>query len=74
MTKGKGFVDLEIGRTRQWFGFSLPRVRSGIADVKSWGFAVVLLVICIYVNTISLNTYKKRFHLLKPKFDFPHLR
>jgi len=45
MTKGKGFVDLEIGRTRQRFGFSLPRVRSGIADVKSWVFAVILLVI-----------------------------
>ena len=58
-------MDLEIGRTWHRFGFSLPRVRSGIADVKSWVFAVRLLAICIYVNTISLNTYKKRFHLLK---------
>ena len=58
-------MDLEIGRTWQRIGFSLPRVRSGIADVKSPVFAVRLLVIFIYVNTISLNTHKKRFHLLK---------
>jgi hypothetical protein len=73
--KEKGFVDLEIGRTWQKCGFSLPRVLSGIADVKSWVFAVILLLICIYVNEISLNTYKKCFHLLKPKFiNFPCLR
>lgn len=68
-------MDLEIGHTWQRFGFSFPMVPSGIADVKSWVFAVRLLVICIYVDKVSLNTYKKRFHLLKSKFiNFLFLR
>jgi len=70
--KVKGFVGLEIGRTLQRCGFWLHRVRSGIADVKSCVFAVRLLAMCIYVNTILLNTEKKHFHPLKPKcINFP---
>jgi hypothetical protein len=65
--KEKGFVDLEIERNWHRSAFSLPRVRSGIADVISWVLAIRLRAICIYVNGIALNTYKKRFHLIKPQ-------